>query len=288
MSRSGVGPGPRYAKGYCGGNGFLIVLDPDNRLFLSEAAVRALCDPYTGLGGDGVLRLVRTARAGMPGRSRSEWFMDCRHRDGSQALMCDPGLGLAARYLTLAGLALPGRMWIGTRAGDQRAVVDSDGRATMELPPPRLLGPSSASVDGHDLQGTAVSLGNLHLVCVLETPVAHVDLTRDLRMDLAPIPRVTGVIVPDVNLSLVNVLPDRSLRLRVHQPGVGEARSCGAAVCAAAAAVQHTAGEWGTTVVESEPGPLSVTLEPNAPALLTGAAGIAAEGVLDARWLATL
>ncbi|GHG49839.1 diaminopimelate epimerase [Streptomyces griseocarneus] len=288
MSRAGVEPGPRYAKGYCGGNGFVILLDPDNRVPLTEAAARALCAPHTGLGGDGVLRLVRTARAGVPGLTRSEWFMDCRDPDGSRALTCGPGLGLVARYLTRAGLAPPGRMWIGTRVGDKRAAVDPDGRATMELLPPRVLGPSSATVDGRTLPGTAVSLGNLHLVCLLETPVHYVDLTRDLRLDIAAFPRTTGVIVPDVDLSLVNVLPDGSLRVRVHQPGAGDRRSCGTAVCAAAAAVQHTAGEWGTTVVESDSGPLSVTVDPHAPTLLSGAAGIAAEGVLDAGWLAGL
>ncbi|MBO0656005.1 hypothetical protein J1792_25510 [Streptomyces triculaminicus] len=162
MLRAGVEPGPRYAKGYCGGNGFVILLDPDNRVPLSEAAARALCTPHTGLGGDGVLRLVRTARAGVPGLTRSEWFMDCRDPDGSRALMCAPGLGLVARYLTLVGLAPPGRMWIGTRVGDKRAAVGPDGRATMELLPPRVLGPSSATVDGRTLPGTAVSLGNLH------------------------------------------------------------------------------------------------------------------------------
>ncbi|MEU4210966.1 diaminopimelate epimerase [Streptomyces sp. NPDC026206] len=289
MPRPCVEPGPRYAKGHCCGDGFLLLLDPDDRLCLSEAAVRALCDPHGGLGGDALLRLVRTRRGRLPGRPRGDWFADVRDPDGFPALTCGPGLGLVARYLTAADLARPGRIWLGTRAGDARATVDAGGRTTVELPPARVLGPSAVTLDGHTFEGTTVSLGGLHLVCPTELPVPGLDLTHEPRLDLHAFPGTTGVMVPDVTLSFVNVLPSGRLRVRVHRPRVGRPPSCGTTVCAAAAVVQHTAGRrQGTTDVESPSGPLSVTLGTNAPTLLTGATAIAAEGVLDARWLAAL
>ncbi|MCA6094209.1 hypothetical protein LE181_18820 [Streptomyces sp. SCA3-4] len=289
LPRPCVDPGPRYAKGHCCGDGFLLLLDPDDRIHLSEDAVRALCDPHTGLGGDALLRVVRTPRGRLPGRPRGDWFADFRNPDGSHALRCGPGLGFVARYLTGAGLARPGAVWLGTRGGDACVTVADDGRTTVELPAPRVLGPAGATLDGHAFAGTAVSLGTLHLVCPVELPVRALDLTCDPQLDAAAFPAGPGDMVPDVALSFVNVLPSGRLRVRVHRPRVGEPPSCGTAVCAAAAVVQHAAGRRrGTAVVESGSGPLSVTIGPNGPALLTGPAGVTAEGVLDARWLTAL
>ncbi|MEU5052316.1 diaminopimelate epimerase [Streptomyces sp. NPDC021096] len=288
MPRPCVEPGPRYAKGHCCGDGFLLLLDPDDRIRLCDDAVRALCDPRTGLGGDALLRLVRTPRDRPPGRPRGDWFADVRNPDGSHALTCGPGLGLVARYLTAVGLAPPGEIRLGTRGGDARATVGAGGRTTVELPPPRILGPSEVTLDGYAFTGTAVALDSLHLVCPTELPVSGLDLTREPRLDLADFPDASGAMVPDVALSFVNVLPTGRLRVRVHRPRLGELPSRGSAVCAAAAAVQHTTGRGGPSVVESASGPLSVTLGGNEPTLLTGPAGITSEGVLDARWLASL
>ncbi|MEU7137000.1 diaminopimelate epimerase [Streptomyces sp. NPDC046261] len=288
MTRPCVEPGPRYAKGHCCGDGFLLLLDPDDRIRLSDGAVRALCDPHSGLGGDALLRLVRTRRGRLPGRPRGDWFADVRNPDGSHALTCGPGLGLVARYLTAAGLAPPGEILLATRGGDARTTAGADGLTTVELPPARVLGPSEVTLDGHAFTGTAVSLDSLHLVCPTELPVSALDLTREPRLDLADFPATSGVLVPDVALSFVNVLPTGRLRVRVHRPRVGELPSRGTAVCAAAAVVQHTTGRRGPMVVESASGPLSVTVGRNKPTLLTGASSIASEGVLDARWLASL
>ena len=69
--------------------------------------VAPLCDRRFGIGGDGLLRVVRTAavpevadRAG-----EAEWFMDYRNADGSLAEMCGNGVRVFARYLVESGLA---------------------------------------------------------------------------------------------------------------------------------------------------------------------------------------
>ena len=59
--------------------------------------VRALCDRRGGIGGDGVLRVVR--------RRRGAWFMDYRNADGSVAEMCGNGIRVFALHLVQEGLA---------------------------------------------------------------------------------------------------------------------------------------------------------------------------------------
>lgn len=106
----------RFVKGHGTENDFVILPDPDGALDLTGPMVAALCDRRAGIGGDGVLRVVRTkAVAGLPGDA--EWFMDYRNVDGSIAEMCGNGARVFARYLVDSGLAAPGEFDIATRGG---------------------------------------------------------------------------------------------------------------------------------------------------------------------------
>ncbi|VVJ20732.1 Diaminopimelate epimerase (EC [Amycolatopsis camponoti] len=282
MSPPAVDQGPRYAKGFCGGNDFVLLIDPDDDVRLTGNAVRGLCDRYRGLGGDGVLRLVRTEFADPALAGDAEWFMDCRNPDGTVAPMCGPGLGLIARYLLDAGLIAPGEVWIGTSVGAKRTVIDDRGTTSIELLPPEFLGSSSVRLGGREYPGSVISLGNLHLVCFVTTPVEALDLSAE------PVLAGPGFGDADLDITWVNVLADGRLRTRVYEPGTGEMRSCGTAVCAAAAARQRAEGAWGTTVVDTDAGPLSVTLRGHGKTVFTGAASVAALGTLDATWITSL
>ncbi|GAA2917961.1 hypothetical protein GCM10011428_37540 [Streptomyces violaceus] len=79
-----------FLKGHGTENDFVIVPDPENTIDLPPAAVAALCDRRAGIGGDGLLHVVRSA-AHPEARhmaAEAEWFMDYRNGDGSIAEMC--------------------------------------------------------------------------------------------------------------------------------------------------------------------------------------------------------
>ena len=126
-----------FAKGHGTGNDFVIIPDPDGRLDLSPELVAALCDRRRGVGGDGLLRVVRTRALGLD--AEAEWFMDYRNADGSLAEMCGNGVRVYARYLVESGLATGPRLPILTRAGLVVAAV-GDETIAVELPLPRILG----------------------------------------------------------------------------------------------------------------------------------------------------
>lgn len=94
-----------FLKGHGTENDFVIVPDPENAVDLPPAAVAALCDRRAGIGGDGLLHVVRSAAhpeaAAMA--AEAEWFMDYRNGDGSVAEMCGNGVRVFAHYLQRAG-----------------------------------------------------------------------------------------------------------------------------------------------------------------------------------------
>jgi len=281
----------RFAKGHGTENDFVLLPDPDGELALDAELIRALCDRRAGVGGDGVLRVVRTAAApevagADPAGTAAEWFMDYRNADGSIAEMCGNGVRVFARYLVDAGLAAPGTMPIATRAGVKTVTVPAEGDVVVDMGPPVFTGESVATFAGQPYAGVSVSMGNPHLVCATVTPVSELDLTTA--------PDVDAAMFPDgVNVELVNAVPgavpdgaDLHVRMRVHERGVGETRSCGTGASAAGAATLRAAGRArGAVIVDIPGGRVTVTVTADT-SFLAGPAVVVAEGTLDPHWLA--
>ena len=82
----------RFTKGHGTQNDFVLVPDLDGEAGLSDAQVRFLADRRGGIGGDGVIRVVRTRAADEPEvrelAGEAEWFMNYRNADGTRAEMC--------------------------------------------------------------------------------------------------------------------------------------------------------------------------------------------------------
>jgi diaminopimelate epimerase len=277
----------RFAKGHGTENDFVILLDPDGSVGLTASLAARLCDRRAGIGGDGVLRAVRTSppRAAGVADGGAEWFMDYRNADGSLAEMCGNGIRVFARYLARHGLVAGQEFAVATRSGPRGVRLGADGDVTADMGAVAVLGPGSAVLAGQAYPGLRVSVGNPHLVCLVEGPLAAVDMSRPPQLDSGQFPE-------GGNVELVQVTGARSVAMRVHERGSGETRSCGTGAVAAAAAAAATAnghgenGHGGNTWQVSVPGGrLAVTLEAGA-AWLTGPAVIVAEGELDPSWLA--
>ena len=274
-----------FLKGHGTQNDFVLLPDVDGALELTEARVRALCDRQRGLGADGVLRIVAAAR--VPGvESAAEWFMDYRNADGSIAEMCGNGVRVFVRYLVEAGLAKPGEFSIATRAGDRRvelAAGDPAGTVTVEMGTARVFGESAATIAGRSLPGLAVDVGNPHLVCPLDD--TELDLAS---LDLSAAPGHDPVVFPHgVNVEFTRSLGADELRMRVHERGVGETRSCGTGTVAAVAAALHRAGRTAAEVAVHIPGgTVVVGVHDDGETTLTGPAVLLAHGELSAQWWA--
>jgi diaminopimelate epimerase len=278
-----------FVKGHGTENDFVLLPDPDGVLDLTDERVRALCDRHRGLGADGVLRVVATER--VPGLlpdvdvsgSDADWFMDYRNADGSIAEMCGNGVRVFARYLVTAGLATAGEFAVGTRAGDRAVTVpadDPEGTVTVRMGKATVTGRSSATMSGRIFPGVVVDVGNPHLACVFDP--ATVDV---IGLDLNDAPgHDTAVFPHGVNVEFVNEIAPDTLRMRVHERGVGETRSCGTGTIAVVAAALHLAGEsTGERTVLVPGGQVVVTVDEQ-DSTLTGPAVLVATGRLSHDW----
>ncbi|MFF3852698.1 diaminopimelate epimerase [Micromonospora sp. NPDC002575] len=279
-----------FTKGHGTGNDFVILPDPDGALDLTPGLVAALCDRRRGLGADGVLRVVRAAKhpegAGRAGEA--EWFMDYWNADGSFAEMCGNGARVFVRYLLAQGLAAPvdGTLPVVTRAGLVRARVEGDDVA-VEMRRPRLYDTSTAALGGLTLTGTAVDVGNPHLVCALPAglELGALDLTRAPAFDPAIFPAGVNVefTVPGEPVDGT----DGHVLMRVHERGSAETLSCGTGACAVAAVALRDAGrDTGTVTVDVPGGRLTVTVTDDS-CWLSGPALLIATGTLNPTTLRT-
>jgi diaminopimelate epimerase len=263
----------RFVKGHGTENDFVILPDADARLDLGPQLVATLCDRRAGIGADGVLRVVRAKLCpeAADQSPEAEWFMDYRNADGSVAEMCGNGVRVFARYLVDSGLAAPGEFGVATRDGVKRVRLGATGDVTVDMGSPRVLGVSRTTVNGREYTGLNVNMGNPHLACVIDDPVAELDLTREPGFD-------RGTYPAGVNVELFNRVADHAVSMRVHERGSGETRSCGTGTVATAVAAAHAAGEpTGTWSVRVPGGALTVTLDGRT-SYLTGPAVLVASG----------
>jgi diaminopimelate epimerase len=321
---SDAGPGRRtahapsgrlpFAKGHGTQNDFVVVPDPDAALDLTPTQVAALCERRAGIGGDGLLRVVRSAplaeatgepSAGDAVAEGAEWFMDYRNADGSVAEMCGNGVRTFVAYLIHAGLVrLPdgAAISVGTRAGVKR-VRREGALLAVDLGPWRLVGGRTAPGNeaeitvhlpgpGPSLSGLGVDLGNPHTV----VRVPDVAALRAVDLREAPAvcpPPVTGTNVEVVVVGRPDGKPEGSraegfLTMRVHERGVGETRSCGTGAAAAVLAARAWAGPEAPRVwtVQVPGGRLRVSVTEDdiiagRTVELAGPAVILAEGTVD-------
>ena len=158
------------------GNDFVLLDRRASGEDISPRSARALCDRRRGVGADGVLVLLPSRVAAAK--------MVVHNADGSVAEMCGNGLRCVVKHL-LDGHPAEDSLAIETGAGvlDSRVhrregTVDE---VEVELGPARLTAPNlppgpgggpfrGVKVEGVDFPGTAVNLGNPHLVLLGAPP----------------------------------------------------------------------------------------------------------------------
>ncbi|MCZ4119364.1 diaminopimelate epimerase [Streptomyces sp. H39-S7] len=287
--------GLSFLKGHGTENDFVIVPDADGSVELSASAVARLCDRRAGIGGDGLLRVVRSAAhpeaAAMAGEA--EWFMDYRNSDGSIAEMCGNGVRVFARYLQRAGLTGAGDLAVATRAGVRRvhiAKTDPDGtlgEITVGMGRAALPeGQVTVAVDGRSWPARNINMGNPHAV-------AFVDSLDDAgNLYAAPAVTPAAAYPTGVNAEFVVDRGERHVAMRVHERGSGETRSCGTGACAVMVAAARrdgadpaVTGRPVTYTVDVPGGRLVITERADGEIEMTGPAVIVAEGVVDGAWL---
>jgi diaminopimelate epimerase len=276
----------RFLKGHGTENDFVLLPDPDGSLLheLDPVLVAALCDRRSGIGGDGVLRVVRTEETDDPAavavRGGAEWFMDYRNSDGSLSEMCGNGIRLFGRYLVEHEGVDPSQpVPIATRGGIKVLKFDRD-MVSVDMGSAEVFGETKVGVGGRSWPALHVSMGNPHAV-------AFVDSLDDAGPLLEPPEHDPAEYPAGVNVEFVVRRDEHHIAMRVHERGSGETRSCGTGACAAmvAAAIAdgiEPSGDTPSTYrVDVPGGELAVTWTAQRRVVLTGPAVIVAAGEVD-------
>jgi diaminopimelate epimerase len=245
-------PELHFTKGHGTGNDFVLFSDPDGEIDLSAAQLAAIADRHFGVGGDGVIRAVRSKNlpegaAALAEDDAAEWFMDYHNSDGSPSEMCGNGIRVYARYLIENGLAelAPGEtLPIGTRGGVRDLQRNASGfqvdmgRWTLDGGEP-LVRAKNLKVQR---PGLGINVGNPHVVVALSSE-------EELKAaDLSFIPQLDPEPEHGANVEFVVPLEPMvrdgvgHIRMRVHERGSGETLSCGTGAVAAALATRYWAG----------------------------------------------
>ena len=272
-----------FLKGHGTQNDFVLLPDHDATRHgrLDAARVRALCDRRAGIGGDGVLRVVRTEAVDEVAHlaAQAPWFMDYRNADGSVSEMCGNGVRVFARHLIDAGLAsADAPIPVATRDGVKTIdVVGAMLRVDMGVP--RVLGETPVSVGHLTWSARHVDMGNPHAVAFVDS--------LDPAGPVGPLLEAPGhdasVYPHGVNVEFVVRRGERHVAMRVHERGSGETRSCGTGACAVAVAAAVADGRVGGEEVgyrvDLPGGTLEIAWTAAGRVLMTGPAVIVAEGV---------
>lgn len=292
--------GTPFIKGHGTQNDFVLLADDDSALEMHPETIALLADRRSGLGCDGVIRIVRSASSGIPGaleqaEAGAEWFMDYYNHDGSLSEMCGNGVRVFAHVLATTGRVAGDakEILVGTRdgvktvrtvlnpalgvqTGDATAGRTSPGSPrdawyTIDMGEWSLDDSESVLVTTAGIEvprpGVRIDTGNPHTVVALaETAELESAELRDAPV-LEPVPP------QGANVEYIVMEPARSdvaggegaLRMRVFERGVGETRSCGTGACAAAIAAHHWAGpssplQWR---VDVPGGQLRIAITPN-------------------------
>ena len=279
-------------KAHGTGNDFVVVLDLDDRVQLSDAMVRALCHRRTGLGADGVIRV------GAP-RSGGDVFMDYRNADGTAVEMCGNGVRVVAKAVIDRDLAplRDGVLEVDTRAGVKPVEVTrhDDGTVatvTVDMGPPQW-DPVEIPAEVADARAfhldvapqvtwATVSMGNPHAVTQVD------DVAGAPVRTLGPQVERHATFPKGTNVEFAHVRARDVVDLRVWERGVGETQACGTGACATLVVLQDAGLVGDHATIRVPGGDLVVRHDPvaHASVFLTGPAEEVAEARLTDAWLA--
>ncbi len=221
------------------GNDF-VFLDGQTALSVQDPFSLAvkMCDRRFGVGADGLVLLLPSDKADVR--------MRIINSDGSEAEMCGNASRCVALHMFTRGLADKKQISLDTLAGIIRTDITSLDKklVRVDMGQPRLtrgLIPMTGAADeravnvpldvnGTQIFGPAVSMGNPHFVTFVENaqtaPVAA----------LGPVLEKHPAFPRKTNVEFVQVLDDKTVRMRVWERGAGITSACGTGACATAAA----------------------------------------------------
>jgi diaminopimelate epimerase len=272
----------KFVKMHGIGNDFVMVNAVAQPVDLGSIAdlARQICSRRFGVGSDGLILALPS--------EASDLEMRMWNPDGSESEMCGNGVRCFAAFAIEEGLAKPGPLKVMTGAGELVLNALPNGEVEVDMGPARLergeigmSGPVSErfvdqpiEVGGQGFRGTAVSMGNPHLVLLVDDADA-------IRLEeLGPILEHHELFPARTNVHFVQVLGENLIIQRTWERGAGVTLACGTGACASLVAAALSGKSSRKAVVRLPGGELLVEWREDGRVMMTGPA----ERVFDGVW----
>ncbi|KAG0587089.1 hypothetical protein KC19_2G140100 [Ceratodon purpureus] len=247
------------------GNDFIMVNNLDSPVpIITPAEAVRLCDRHTGIGGDGVIFVMR---------DNENYQMRIYNSDGTEPEMCGNGIRCVAKYLAeLEKATAPQSYKVLTLAGYMILELREDGQVCVDMGPPYLEAaeiPTKLAakgevvkaplvVDGKTWSVTCVSMGNPHCITFGEEGGEGLNVDAIPLEQIGPLFEHHEMFPARTNTEFVEVISRTHLKMRVWERGAGATQACGTGACAlVVAAVKEGRAERNCTV-DLPGGPLEI------------------------------
>lgn len=221
------------------GNDYIYFNCFDQKIDNPEGLSLRLADRHFGIGGDGAILIYPSKVA--------DAKMRMFNLDGSEGKMCGNGIRCVAKFLRHYGLVDKDVMTIETLSGiltcellyhygeiiqvrvDMGSAILNPKDIPVKIKGDKVIN-HPAKIDGTDYNITCVSTGNPHCV-VFTKNVDIIDIEK-----IGPKFEFNELFPERVNTEFIQVINEKTLKMRVWERGSGETQACGTGACAAVVA----------------------------------------------------
>ena len=260
----------KFTKMHGIGNDYVYVNCFTEKIDNPSEVSRKVSDRHFGIGSDGLILIKPSEKA--------DFEMEMYNADGSQGAMCGNGIRCLGKYVYDRKLTTKTCLTLeaggGVRTVDLQVEGGKVAEVTVDMGVPQVGKPMALQVEGIQVEGTPVWMGNPHLVCLVED-VAAVDVTR-----LGPQLEYHPKLFQQVNVEFVAPQDRGRIAMRVWERGSGETMACGTGASAALAALASSGVTERRAVVSLPGGELSISWGEDGHVHMTGPAVTVFDGEL--------
>ena len=230
----------QFTKMHGLGNDYVYMDAINQKIENRSELAKFVSDRHFGIGSDGLILICPSEKA--------DFRMQMFNQDGSEAEMCGNGIRCVGKFVYDKGLTNKTTITVETLAGIKTLVMtEKNGkieavRVDMGEPilEPKLIPVISEEnpvknlqlkAEDKEFKFTCVSMGNPHAVAFIEEEVNDFDICK-----YGEKLEVNKAFPNKANIEFINVIDDKTLKMRVWERGAGETLACGTGACASAVA----------------------------------------------------
>ena len=230
----------QFTKMHGLGNDYVYMDAINQKIEKRSELAKFVSDRHFGIGSDGLILICPSEKA--------DFRMQMFNQDGSEAEMCGNGIRCVGKFVYDKGLTNKETITVETLAGIKTLVMTAkNGKietARVDMGKP-ILEPEKIPVisDENPVKNlklnegekeftfTCVSMGNPHAVTFIKEDVNKFDICKyGAKLE------VNEAFPKKANIEFINVIDNKTLKMRVWERGAGETLACGTGACASTVA----------------------------------------------------